>query len=189
MARLMGSPPKVTEAIVGFLIPPACRVSVAGDLHERYTTHGQYIAEAICTIPFVVASRIRRTTDPQVLVMEAFALYISFLGVAWKFDGTAFLYQQWGYFRLAIPAAVALLALTLGDAYAVPGKRSPIRPILESTLSFIIVCLSQAALMAIDPRWVLPTRTLIYGGMVSIVLVSTLRMCFPPCDTRPRNAT
>ena len=93
------APPKTTEAIVAWLVPPACREHVVGDLHERYTSRGQYIAEAVCTIPLVVASRIRRTTDPQVLLMEAFALYLSFLGVAWKLDG-ALLYEQWGYLRL-----------------------------------------------------------------------------------------
>jgi len=183
------APPRRTEAIVAWLVPPACREHVTGDLHERYTTHGQYIAEAVCTIPLVVASRIRRTTDPQVLLMEAFALYISFLGVAWKLNGASFLYGQWGYLRLAIPAAVALATLKLEDAYANPGKRSPLTPILQATFSFGIVCLSQAALLAIDPRWVVPMRIMIYGGAISVVLVSALRMLFPPCDTRPRNAT
>jgi hypothetical protein len=182
------APPKTTEAIVAWLVPPACREHVVGDLHERYTTRGQYIAEAVCTIPLVVASRIRRTTDPQVLLMEAFALYLSFLGVAWKLDG-ALLYEQWGYLRLAIPAAVALATLKLEDAYATPGTRRPLTPILQSTFSFSIVCLFEAALMAIDPRWAVPLRILIYGGAIAIVLVSTLRMLFPPFDTRPRNAT
>jgi len=183
------APPRTTEAIVAFLVPPACREHVVGDLHERYTTRGQYIAEAVCTIPLVVASRIRRTTDPQVLLMEAFALYISFLGVAWKLDGTSFLYEQWGYVRLAIPAAVALATLKLEDAYANPGKRSPLTPILQSTFSFSIVCLFEAALLAIDPRWAVPLRIMLYGGAIGIVLVSTLRMLFPPVDSRPRNAT
>lgn len=183
------APPASAERIVAWLVPPACREEVAGDLHERYRSRGQYIAEAICTIPLVVTSRIRRTTDPQVLLMEAFALYISFLGVAWKLDGSSFLYEQWGYLRLAIPAAIALATLKLEDAYANPGKRSPLTPILQSTFSFSIVCLSEAALMALDARWALPLRDLIYGGAIGIVLVSTLRMLFPPCDTRPRSAT
>ena len=146
-----------------------------------------HIAEAVCTMPLVVASRLRRTTDPQVLLMEAFALYLSFLGVAWKLDG-AFLYDQWGYMRLGIPAAVALATLKPEDAYASPGKRRPLTPIVQSTISFSIVCLFEAALMAIDARWAVPLRILIYGGAAGILLISTLRMSFPPCDTRPRRA-
>jgi len=43
--------------------------------------------------------------------------------------------------------------------------------------------------MAIDPRWAVPVRIMIYGDAIGIMLVSTLRMLFPPCDTRPRSAT
>ena len=84
---------------------------------------------------------------------------------------------------------LALAVLKLEDAYANPGKRWPLTPIMQATLSFAIVCLFQAVLIEIDARWAVPLRITIYGGAVSIVLVSTLRMLFPPCDTRPRNAT
>jgi len=44
------------------------------------------------------------------------------------------------------PAAVALATLKLEAAYAcpaaVPGKRSPLTPILQASFSFSIVCLS-----------------------------------------------
>jgi len=182
-------PPRTAERIVALLTPPACREHVVGDLRERYTTRGQYVAEAICTIPLVVSSRIRRTTDPQMLLMEAFVLYISFLVVAWRLDGANFLYEQWGYARVAIPAAIAEATLKLEDAYATPGKRTPLTPILQVTLSLGIVSLAEGALLAIDPRWVLPLHTVVYGSAISIVLVSTLRILFPPWDTRPRSAT
>jgi hypothetical protein len=175
--------------VVEFLVPPACRETVVGDLRERYDTHGQYIAEAICTLPWVIASRIRRTTDPQVLMMEAFALYLSFLGAAWKLDGSEFLYEHWGYLRLGIAAAAALVTLKLQDAYASSARRRPIEPILEATFAFSIVSASEFALNAIDPQWSLPVPVLIYGGVASIVLVATLRMLFPPCDTHPRSAS
>ena len=183
------APPRTAEEVEAWLVPPACRDEVVGDLHERYTSRGQYIAEAISTIPLVVGSRIRRTTDPQMLIMEAFALYLSFVGAAWKLDGPSFLNAQWAYLRLAIPAAVALATLKLEDAYARPGKRAPLKPILDTTFSFSVVWLSQFALLAIDPRWALPMRIMIYGSAIAIVLVSTLRILFPPCDTRPRSAT
>ena len=63
----------------------------------------------------MIISRIRRTADPQVLLMQAFAVYLSFMGAAW-FQGGAFLREQWGLLRLAIPVAVAMLGLILEDA-------------------------------------------------------------------------
>ena len=137
------APPKVIEAVVGLLIPPACREHMLGDLHERYTSLQQYIADAVSAVPCVILSRIRRTTTPQVLLMEAFALYASFLAATWQFDGMPFLYEQRGFLRLAIPTVVALVGLMLGDAYASPGKRSPLKPILEAALGVAFAFLSQ----------------------------------------------
>ena len=79
-------PSKAVEAIVAVFVPPACREEVLGDLHERYRSPLPYAWEALCTAPLVIASRVRRTTDPQVLLMQAFALYMSFLGAAWFQD-------------------------------------------------------------------------------------------------------
>jgi hypothetical protein len=91
----MGSgPSKTAEAIVGTLIPPVCREEVLGDLHERYISPRKYVLEALRTIPLVIVSRIRRTADPQVLLMQAFAWYVSFLGAAWLRD-RAFLNEPW----------------------------------------------------------------------------------------------
>lgn len=61
------APPKTAERIVGFLIPPASREEVLGDLYERCTSSGQYILDALLVLPRVILSRIRRTTDAQVL--------------------------------------------------------------------------------------------------------------------------
>ena len=68
------APPRVMEAVVGFLLPPACREHVLGDLHERYTSPRQYLVDALLAVPLVIASRIRRTTDPDVFLMEALGL-------------------------------------------------------------------------------------------------------------------
>ena len=112
-ALMHHGPSKAAEAIVALLVPPACREEVLGDLHERYISSGQYGLDAVRTIPLVIISRIRRTADPQVLLMQAFALYASFLGAAWLKDRT-FLSDQWGLLRLAIPAGMAMLGLDTG---------------------------------------------------------------------------
>ena len=82
-------PSKKLEMLAAFLIPPASREEVLGDLHERYKSPGRYLFDAFSTAPFVILSRIRRTTDPQLLLMEALLLYASFLVVAWYMDAPA----------------------------------------------------------------------------------------------------
>ena len=183
------APSKLVEAVVGFLIPPACREYVLGDLHERYTAPSQYILEAARTVPLVIMSRIRRTTDAPVLLMEAFALYMSFLAAPWFFHQMSFLYEEDGLLRLAIPTAVALVALILGDAYANRAKRSRLQPIQDSAFCLGAAFLSEAALSAADPDLIVPRWIMISGACMSLLLVSTLRMLFPPDDKRPRGAT
>jgi hypothetical protein len=97
------------EAIVAMLIPPACREEVLGDLHERNTSSARFLMDAIRTVPLVVVSRIRRTSDPRLLVLHAIGLYFAFCMAAW-FEA--------GSWRLAIPSAAGLAALVLEDAYA-----------------------------------------------------------------------
>jgi hypothetical protein len=177
------------EAIVGFLIPPACREHVLGDLHERYSGRLQYALEAACTVPLVILSRIRRTTDPQVLLMEGFAIYGSFLVAAWWLQQVQFLEQQEGFLRLVIPTAVMLLALMLRDAYATGAKGRPLQPIFEAALGVSFGFLSQATLSIGNPDLTVPRWIMIYGALLSLLLVSTLRFSFPPDQNRPRGAT
>ena len=168
------SPPRVLEAMVGLLIPPACREHVLGDLHERYQSPRRYVADAMFTVLSVVLSRIRRTTDPQLLAMEAFAVYVSFLCAGW-WAGASFPSGQRELFRLAIPTLAALVALMLRNAYADPGKRSRWRPFLDAAAGAGGAMFSQAALWNVARELVLPRQILIFGGGVSVLLVATLR--------------
>ena len=167
-------PPRMLEAMVGLLIPPACREHVLGDLHERYQSPRQYVADAMFTVPSVVRSRIRRTTDPQVLAMEAFAVYLSFLCAGW-WAGASFPSGQRELSRLAIPTLAALVALMLRNAYEDPGKRSRWRPFLDAAAGAGGALFSQAALWNVAQELVLPSQILIFGGGVSVLLVATLR--------------
>jgi len=186
---MKAAPSKAAEALLGILIPPACREQVLGDLYERYTSPSRYFGDALSAVPCVVISRIRRTTDPQVLLMEAIALYLSFVGVAWISGQSAFLYEPWGLLRLAIPTAVTLIALVLADAYADPANRSAIKPMLQAALCIGLAFLSQATFWATDPDLAVPVRIMLFGGGISLVLVSTLRIFFPKDNNRPRGAT
>ena len=192
--RLMGlpkevrpAPPRKLERLIGLFIPPACREEVLGDLHERYTGRARYLADALCAVPLVIVSRIRRTTDAQVLLMEAFVLMLSLLGAA-RYKDTTFLTKRWGLLRLAIPAAMALLGLMLDDAYARPGARWPLKAVRAPLFGLGMACLSQAVLSVGNPELTLPRWILWCGGGLGLLLASTVRLLFPPLADRAQGA-
>jgi hypothetical protein len=180
-------PPRLLEAIVEFLTPPACREVVLGDLYERYRSPLYYISDAWYAIPCVVYSRIRRTADPGVLLMDAMLLYASFIGAAWQLD-RELLYQHSGLLRLAIPVAATLIALMLSDAYARPGKRSPLRPLVQATIGVGFACFAQAAFVSAGFAFALPWWIMLLGGGFGVIAISMVGMLFPPNDQRPRGA-
>jgi hypothetical protein len=176
---LMGAtPPKAATVIIGLLIPPACREEVLGDLHERDTSHGQYIWDALSTVPLVIMSRVRRTADPLLVLMQAFVLYLSFVGAAWYHDQT-FLHEQSGLLRLALPSAVALAGIILEEAYAMPGKRYPLKPLRGPIFGLTAAFLTQADV----PLWIM-----LYGSGLSLLLTTAVRLLFPPVGEHPLGA-
>ena len=120
---------------------------------------------------------VRRTTDPRVLLMEGLLLYGCFLFFA-RGAGT-FLLEEWALLRLAVPVVVALWVLVLVDAYAAGPKRSPLYPVRDAVIGLMVAGLT----------WSVPVRVMLMGGGMSVLLVSALRMLFPPDENRPRGAT
>jgi hypothetical protein len=171
----------VIEKIVGIFIPPACREEVLGDLRERNDGVQLFLYDALRTVPFVIVSRIRRTTDSVVLLMEAFCCYISYLSVAWV-SAPAMVSKQDDLLRLAIPCAVTLSVLVVSDAYADPRKKSVIRPVVAVALAVACVFLVQL----IHP--ILPGMLLAVGAGMSMMLLLAMRMLFPPPADRPQQA-
>jgi hypothetical protein len=181
-------PSKAAQAIVAVLLPPACREEVLGDLHERYRSWLQYAADALSTVPLVILSRIRRTADPQVLLIQAFALYASFLTAAW-FKDASLLQAQWGLLRLAIPPGMALLGLILEDAYASPGRKSPLKLLRGPLLGFGLAVGSQVVFRAGKSDLALPSWLMVYGSAMSVLLSSAVRLLFPPVTDRLRGVS
>jgi hypothetical protein len=173
------APAKVAEAIVSFLIPPACREEVVGDLHERYRSPLHYCADALTTIPFVIASRIRRTSDPQILLVHAFSLFLSFLGAA-TFKDRAFLNQHSSLLRLAIPTGVALVGLILEDAYARRGQRWGRGLARGPFVGIGLALLAEGGLRFFHPELTVPGWILAYGCAMGLVMTTSIRMLFPP---------
>jgi len=180
----MPVPPRSLERLIGIAIPPACREEILGDLHERYAGLPRYLADSLSTVPLVILSRIRRTTDFQVLLMHAFALYLAFWGAAHLQDA-AFPEAPLALLRFALPDAVTLLGLMLGDAYATPGRRWPLKPARAPLLGILLALWSQ---------WILPADLSLppwifwCGAAVGLLLVCGLRMLFPPIADRPQGA-
>jgi hypothetical protein len=172
-------PSKSAETIVAILVPPACREEVVGDLHERYRSRSQYALEALITVPLVILSRVRRTADPQVVLIQAFVLYLSFLCAAW-FKDAALLQARWGLLRLAIPAGITLLVVMLEDAYASPGRRSPVGLVRGPVLGLAFALASQGLFWSGNPDLALPRWILLSGCAMSLLLSSAVRMLFPP---------
>lgn len=106
------SPPDWLERLAGILIPPACREEVLGDLRERYRHPAQYVIDLIATLPFLVLSRVRRTTDMQLFMTDALLVYGSFLAAAWAKD-RGVLADERGLLHLAIPSVLTLVYLLL----------------------------------------------------------------------------
>ena len=177
---MLSRPPKTLEAVVGFFVPPACREEVLGDLFERYTGPVRYIGLAISVIPCVIVSRIRRTADAQVLMMEALLIYGSYLTAAWYTDRTL-LMDQWGFFRLALPAVLAVAFMTLEDAWSRVKEKSPFRLTGEVAMGTLFAFL-----------WMvrkLPETLNLVGAGASLLLVSAVRILFRSEGDKPQAAT
>jgi len=179
------APARLAEAIVGFLLPPACREEVLGDLHERHTSARQYVIDAACTVPLVIGSRIRRTNDAVVFLMEAFILYVAFLVAAWRLSGPPFLYEQMGFFRIAIPVIVVLIASMLRNAYTNPKAHSPLKLIQGVSLTLGFAFLAQAVVVLWKKDLALPPLVMLSGGAASLLLLPAFRLLFPPIPDRP----
>ncbi len=176
-------PSKMSEAIARWLVPPACREEVLGDMRERHQRLAPYLLEAAQVIPCVIYSRICRTTDAAVALMKALPMYTAFVIAAWSLD-RALLSDQRGFTRLAIPTAICLAATILGDAYSNPQKRWPLKAVAAPTLGFAFAFIVQSMLK----RWALPAPVFAWGSAVSLLLVATLRLVFPPVTDRPQVA-
>jgi hypothetical protein len=176
-------PSKISEAVVAWLVPPACREEVLGDLRERHRSSASYLLEAAQVIPCMIYSRIRRTTDAVVAFAETLSMYTVFVTSTWCLN-RAVLSDDRGLARLAIPPAIILAATMLSDAYSNPKKRRPLKPLFGPILGFALVFVVQFRL----GQWALPPAVVAWGSGMSALLVSSLRLTFPPVGDRPQTA-
>ena len=74
----MAYPPEIVEDAVGWLLPPACREEVLGDLCEQYVNVARYALNMLTVAPRVILSQIRRNTDARVFLATSCAICYSF---------------------------------------------------------------------------------------------------------------
>ena len=162
----MAAGASAVERIVGWLIPPASREEVLGDLRERCGAN--FLGEALRVVPFVIVSRIRRTADPVMVLMETLGVFLPFV-LAARLDRRLF-EEPSGLARLETPVAIVILVLLLADAYADPKKRSPLRAVLAPTLGMAIA-------FAVP---VLPWPVMMWAGISAVGIVTAIRVIFSP---------
>jgi len=180
MAPLMPpGPPKVLESLAKDLIPPACREEVLGDLYERYKSPAQYLGDLLSTLPFVVLSRIRRTTSIRWLLVDALLVYGSFLAGSW-YRARTLVTDEGGLVHLAIPSGLTLLGLLIGEAFTPPLKRPPSGWIRSFGFKLGLVALCKLSGLA--------TMANFYGLILSLMLVSTARLVFDSDSGQPQGA-
>lgn len=152
-------PPALVDAIVRALIPPACRESVIGDLWERYTTPGRYLGDALRALPFLVLSRLRRTTNPSMSAVVFLMLYASFQQSV----------RPWP--SGALPAAAILLTFLLRDVYR-NAAITPAQRTLGDTIAIVTAAfISQLALAWLRPELMLGRWGVAVGGITCTLLL------------------
>jgi hypothetical protein len=177
-------PSKISEAVAWWLVPPACSEEILGDMRERYQGPARYFLEAAHVIPCVIHSRICRTIDTVVALMEAVSMYTAFLMATWWL-GRAILLDARTFAHLAIPPVIFLVAMILADAYSDPRKRPPLRPLFGPAIGFALAF----AVQSTSNPWTLPPPVFAWGSALSFLLVSSLRLTFPPITDRPQAAS
>ncbi|MGO9257162.1 MAG: hypothetical protein ACLQU1_12785 [Bryobacteraceae bacterium] len=181
------SPPKIAEAIAGALLPPACRQAVLGSLQERHMHAAQYVADALCKLPLVVASQIRKNTEARIFLLEALTVFWSFTFAAFRPGQASFLDDPWVLLRIAIPATTTLLVLLLRNAYASPEDPVQYASILDVIIALACAFLSQPALSRFAPELALPRWFPTQGGIVGPWFLLFVRALFPPRARRPQD--
>ena len=169
-------PSAAIESVIGLLVPPLAREHVLGDLAERCTSPGQYLREALLTVPAVVISQIRRTSFFLLWPMIGFGLTIAFG------RGT-----EQGWPRAVIPAVITLLAFMLRDAYRVPDLQRPRRKgLVDIAIVAGTVLAAEAGVGLWRPEWLITLEGL-RGGSLALAVLYLLRLQ-NPTGRVPRSA-
>lgn len=162
-------PPENLARLVRALVPPASREHVLGDLQERYRSPRGYLADALQALPFVIASRLRRTTHPLgVLFVGAFLWWAVFWGN-----------RQDTVLAALLPALITLAALALRDVYRDTTPSWPRAAALDVAIAATCVLLLEGMLWLLAPSLLLTRDTLLIGFPLGFLILFGLRLQTP----------
>ena len=165
-------PPAFVDAIVRALIPPACREAVMGDLWERYTSPAGYLGDALRALPFLIVSRIRRTTNAPMVALAFLMLFASFGGGPWL------------WLRAVIPALAVLATFLLRDAYQGLSVSPTRRAIGDGVAVAASALATQAVLAIVRPELLLTRWGMLTGSLTCLALIAG-RLAGPGANLHP----
>ncbi len=174
---MIPSPPQFAEDLIAWLLPPACREEVLGDLYETCRNPAEYTASALAVIPRVIFSQIRRNTDSWVFLVTACAIAYSFVA------GSAGLSPKLAHplLRLAIPIVPALLSLLICNGFAPNEERRRHAITFDIVIAMATAAITQLVLLAIFQKGLLlPGWWPSDGTVLSWFAIILLRAIFPP---------
>ena len=162
-------PPEMISKLVYALVPPANREHVLGDLNERNASTKQYVAEALRALPFLILSRLRRTTHPLGLLLVGCFLYWA---VFWG-------NQQPSWVAALIPTLLTLIVLALRDVYRGAYERWVRAAAIDVVLAAACVLVSQAILFLAAPGLQLTRMSMLVGFPLGFAILFAMRLQSP----------
>jgi len=126
------SPPKFLETLVRFLVPPARREQVLGDLQERYQSPLRYLADAVSVVPAVISSQLSMTPFP-IRMLEALIVYLSVFADA-RLMGSIDSPQPSAIVCFSV---IAMAGLVWHDVYSVPRSESELLKALKQDFPWL----------------------------------------------------
>jgi hypothetical protein len=168
--RPRSRPPAVMECIVRLLVPPASREHVMGDLAERHVApRRHYLADALHTVPFVIASCVRRTCNLPYMGILAILVWF---GV---FYGSL----QSSWWVAAIPTFLTIAALVLRDAYRTLTPKWPREAAVDVATVAAVVLIFEASTALVAPHLQLSRRALLVGFPIGCIMLFFVRLHSP----------
>jgi hypothetical protein len=148
---------------------------VVGDLWERYRSPARFLLDAAGTVPFVIASQVRRTSTLPSVLIQIFVLSVTFATAG-----------RGSVFAIA-PVIGGTLALVLRDAYRRRISVSAKQVGVDTLYGVAGVLASQAVLAAIAPGLSLPMRA--YAAILpAFGMIFLLRLQNPSMGAFPKRA-
>lgn len=113
-------PPRIIEAIIERLVPPASRESVLGDWNESYASTPDYVLRALSALPLLVASQVRRTFKVGRVVSQAVMLYLAYALIFFARPSSPLAHEV--LIPILIVICTALLALVISGCLCRSGR-------------------------------------------------------------------